>query len=221
MINILLSTLEINNENAYEDLKEYFKPNSKILVMPYANFPYLMEENHFEELFHYDYGREFLDICKQFQPYGIQKEDISVISPKDSVEFILDKMKRVDILLLDGGNPNYIAQYMPFEVYQEMDNMEIIAGISAGSLYQCSIYYMYKGHEDDSVPLLKHDSYPFGMAYVFDNLLVHYNPKDEIQRKAIARHSGRRYSPLVCLKDGEYLVYEDYMRVKEYFHDKY
>ena len=215
MINILTSTLEINNNKAYEDLKEYINPNSKILVMPYANFPYLMKDNNFDELFNYNYGREFLDIVEQFKPYGVRKEDIWVINPKDTVEFVLDKMKRADIVLLTGGNPDYIAEYMPQEVFEEMDNMNIVIGISAGSMYMCSVYYMYKGYSDDCVPLIKKDNYPFGLTYVFDNILVHYDEEDEIQRKAIARHSGRYYSPLILLKDGEYLVYKDYQLIKE------
>jgi hypothetical protein len=177
--------------------------------MPYANFPYLMEENHFEELFHYDYGREFLNICKQFQPYGIQKEDISVISPKDSVEFVLDKMKRIGILLLDGGNPDSIVKYMPQEVWEEMDNMEILIGVSAGAMVQASIYYMMKGYQDDSVPLVKQDRLSFGMCYLFNAVVPHYDENDKILRKGVERYRGKHFDDLILLEDGQGIIYED------------
>jgi hypothetical protein len=214
MVNILLSDFSICHENAYEVLKEYFKPLSKVLVIPYANWEYLQDEEHFEELFDYNNGREFNDIANKLHMYGIQKEDIWVISPKDSVEFILEKIKRADIVLLTGGDPNQIAKHMPFEVWEALDDVKILAGVSAGSMIQCAIYYMCKGYEDDCVPLVKRDSYPFGMTYCFDIIMVHYDENNEIQRQAIARHSGRKYSDLILLKDGEGLVYDDYILTK-------
>ena len=215
MVNILLSDFSINDDGAYEDLKYYFKPLSKVLVMPFANWEYLQDERHFRELFHYDYGREFLDIEKKLRMYGIQKEDISVISPKDSVEFVLEKIKRADVILLTGGDPNQIAMHMPFEVWEALDDVEIIVGVSAGSMIQCAVYYMHRDYEDDTVPLVKRDSYPFGMTYAFDIILVHYDEENEIQRKAIARHEGRKYGDLILLKDGDYLIYQDYQLIKE------
>ena len=216
MVNILLSDFSINNDGAYEDLKEYFKPLSKVVVLPYANWEYLQDEKHFRELFDYNNGREFNDIANKLQPYGIQKEDISVISPKDSIEFVLEKIKRADVILLTGGDPNQIAQYMPFEVWEALDDVEIIAGISAGSMIQCAIYYMYRDYKDDTVPLIERDYYPFGMTYCFDIILVHYDEENEIQRRAIARHSGRSYPKLKLLKDGQGLVYKNYMLIKEF-----
>lgn len=215
MVNILLSDFSINNDGTYEDLKEYFKPLSKVVVLAYANWEYLQDEKHFRELFHYDTGREFLDIVEQFRPYGVEKEDISVISPKDSIEFVLEKIKRADAILLTGGDPNQIAQHMPFEVWEALDDVEIIAGISASAMIQCATYYMYRDYEDDTVPLIKRDNYPLGMTYCFDIIMVHYDANNEIQKKAIERHKGRKYSDLILLKDGDYLIYQDYQLIKE------
>ncbi len=216
MINILLSDFSINNDNTYEELKEYIKPMSRVLYLPYANWNYLQDEKHFERLFGYNEGREFLDVVNKLHTYGVQKEDIWVISPKDSLGFILEKMERADVIILSGGDPNQIMEHMPFEVYEMLDEKEVIIGISAGSMVQCAIYYMYKDHEDDAVPLIKRDSYPFGMTYCFDIILVHYDKENEVQQKAIARHSGRCYPKLKLLKDGQGLVYEDYMLIKEF-----
>ena len=74
---------------------------------------------------------------------------------------------------------------------------------------------MHRDYEDDTVPLVKRDSYPFGMTYAFDIILVHYDEENEIQRKAIARHEGRKYGDLILLKDGDYLIYQDYQLIKE------
>ena len=145
-----------------------------------------------------------------------KQEDISVINHKDSIEFVLEKIKRADVVLMTGGDPNQIAQHMPFEVWEALDDVEIIVGISAGSMIQCATYYMHRDYEDDTVPLIKKDSYPIGMCYCFDIIMVHYDANNEIQKKAIERHKGRKYGDLILLKDGQGLVYEDCMLIKEF-----
>jgi peptidase E len=215
MINILLSDLSICHNEAYENLKEHLKPMSRILVLPYANWEYLQNEENFDRLYNYDYGVEFNDMAKKFYMYGIQKQDICIISPKDSLEFILDKVKRADIIYLSGGCPNQLLHYIPFTVYEALDEAKVILGVSAGAMSQSATYYMYRDYEDETVPLIKRDSYPMGMCYCFDIIMVHYDGND-VQKRAIERHNGRPYGKLLLLRDGQGLIYKDCQLVGEF-----
>ncbi len=206
MYNVLLSDFSIDNERAYQNLKEVIEPLSKVLVLPYSNWEYIQDEKHYENLYDYHDGDEFNDYYRKLHMYGIQKKDISVISPKDSVEFILSKIRKADIILLSGGDPNQFVKYTPKEVWWELDYKEKIIGISAGSMVQCNFYYMYKDYKDDTVPFVEKDKYYWGMGFVWETIIVHYDG-NELQQQAIKNNEKRKFKPLKLIRDGGGLMY--------------
>lgn len=213
MLNVLLSDFSIDSEEAYKNLKDIFKPMSKVLVLPYSNWEYLQDYNNFDDLYHPYYGEEMNHMARMLNIYGIQKEDINVISPKDTVEFIVERVRKADVILLSGGNPDQFVGYIPIEVWYELDYKDIIVGISAGSMVQCHLYYMFKDYEDDTVPFVKQNKYNLGMEYVWDIILVHYNG-NPIQQQGIRNHNKTKHMPLMLIEDGGGLVYKDNELIK-------
>ena len=72
MANILLSTYDFNNDNCFDKIKKYIKPNMKVIICPFTHdLSYYMEEKLFDELYNFNTGKDYNIICDAFYDYGI------------------------------------------------------------------------------------------------------------------------------------------------------
>lgn len=208
---ILLSDCQMN----YDKLKRYLLPNMRVLILPYSNYRYFLNNDEgFEELWDFNNGREFNDIAKQLNKFGIEKGNISVINPlKDNLEFILDKMDRVNIIYLTGGNPKDFMYFTPYEVMDKLYySNKVLMGTSAGSMVLCKEFFMYKGAEEDQLK----DEICYGLGLINNMIIVHYNGEQK-QTKAIESLRFKfGYSGFVdCIEDGDCVVIDDMDKKEE------
>ena len=76
-MNILLSTYDFSNDNCYPKLKEYLRPNMRVVIIPFSHgYKYYKDEELFDTLYNYDYGKDYNILCKEFYQFGIEKHNV-------------------------------------------------------------------------------------------------------------------------------------------------
>lgn len=207
MINILLSTYNFDNEFCYKELKDIIKPNSKVVVLPFAHDKeYMNSLEIFEQMYHYEYGSERKQIIEPFYNYGISNENIYVLNPfQDSIEFMKYKIRNANILFAVGGNP--VAAMMEITRFNLESTIKgfngVFIGASAGAMIQVNEFTTYpngEGYEYDYHRGL-------GLLDSYLDIMVHYEQSDEYQNDVILKSKYERPNIEVkTIRDGECLV---------------
>lgn len=202
MINILLSTYDFNNKHCFSKIKEYLKPNMKVVILPFSHDDIFYDrEDYFNELYDYDFGYELNKIAEPFRDYGIEKEDIYVLNPhKDSVKFMKYKIQQADVLFFTGGNPiTFMITIKVLGLIRTIKEFNgIVIGASAGAMVQMKEFVTYPTESED---------YDFGfyegLGFIEGkDIIVHWDYKD-YQFDAIIYSDIRRYIDFILLEDGE------------------
>ncbi|MGN1379144.1 MAG: Type 1 glutamine amidotransferase-like domain-containing protein [Bacilli bacterium] len=202
MINILLSTYDFNNKYCFSRIKEYLKPNMKVVILPFSHDDIFYDrEDYFNELYDYDFGYELNKITEPFRDYGIEKEDIYVLNPhKDSVKFMKYKIRQADVLFFTGGNPiTFMITIKVLGLIRTIKEFNgIVIGASAGAMVQMKEFVTYPTESED---------YDFGfyegLGFIEDkDIIVHWDNKD-YQFDAIIYSGIRRDIDFMLLEDGK------------------
>lgn len=202
MINILLSTYDFNNRYCFSRIKEYLKPNMKVVILPFSHDDIFYDrEDYFNELYDYDFGYELNKIVEPFRDYGIEKEDIYVLNPhQDYVKFMKYKIQQADILFFTGGNPiTFMMITKALGLAKTIKEFNgIVMGASAGAMVQMKEFVTYPTESED---------YDFGfyegLGFIEDkDIIVHWDNKD-YQFDAIIYSGIRRDMDFILLEDGK------------------
>ena len=202
MINILLSTYDFNSEHCFKKLKDILQPNMTVCIIPFSHSDnYYINEEEFDDLYHYDYGYELKFIAKSYHDYGISKEQIRVINPfRDNKKLIEYKILNSDILFFTGGNPVKAMERMQ-DIKDILNRFNgIVMGASAGAMVQMQEFVMCG------------EGYPYGYhrGLGFINIdfepIVHFKYSDEIFKLMCRSLRERPNHMLVPLKDGKCLI---------------
>lgn len=108
MINILLSTYDFNNRYCFSRIKEYLKPNMKVVILPFSHDDVFYDrEDYFNELYDYDFGF--------YEGLGfIEDKDIIVHWNNKDYQFdaiIYSGIRRdIDFILLEDGKCKIIKK---------------------------------------------------------------------------------------------------------------
>lgn len=201
MINILLSTYDINNEQCFKQLIYVLEPGMSVCIVPYSHdeVVYRCYEK-FDNIYDYDdpYS-DFAYLVRAFRDYGIEK--IRIIHPKDNLAMIENKICNSDILFFTGGSPVKAMERMQPIIPLLKDFDGIVMGASAGAMVQVQEFVI----DGEGYPY----SYHKGLGYIKDNIdvIVHYNADPHL--KAIIRRSldERPLTKIYAIRDGEFLLY--------------
>ena len=202
MINILLSTYDFNNRHCFSKIKEYLKPNMKVVILPFSHDDIFYDrEDYFNELYDYDFGYELNKIVEPFRDYGIEKEDIYVLNPhKDSVGFMKYKIQQADVLFFTGGDPiTFMITIKVLGLIRTIKEFNgVVMGASAGAMVQMKEFVTYPTESED---------YDFGfyegLGFIEDkDIIVHWDNKD-YQFDAIIYSGIRRDIDFILLEDGK------------------
>ncbi len=207
MVNILLSTYDFNNNNCFDKIKKYIKPNMKVVICPFTHaLEYYTEEELFNELYNFNNGKDFCIIANSFYDYGIEKDSIYVLNPfRDTIAFMKYKIESSDILFFTGGNPVYFMDIVKtLDLFDTMRNFKgITIGASAGTMVQMEEFMTY---------YLPWEEYPYeyyqGLGYVEGmDVVVHWENNEWQDIAKIISHIERRI-PFLPLKDGFCMIFD-------------
>ena len=145
MYSVLFSKIEFGMDFVSERLKELVKPNSKVVILPWA-FPNEIKSEEFEKEYFLVDGRRYNQYYNELRKIGISKENIIVCNPyKDTKDDLRKIIKNSDILLLPGGNPEMFFKKVLHDteiLYDIKYYQGIIIGESAGSELQLKRYFI-------------------------------------------------------------------------------
>ena len=145
MYSVLFSKIEFGMDFVSERLKELVKPNSKVVILPWA-FPNEITSEEFEKEYFLVDGRRYNQYYNELRKIGISKENIIVCNPyKDTKDDLRKIIKNSDILLLPGGNPEMFFKKVLHDteiLYDIKYYQGIIIGESAGSELQLKRYFI-------------------------------------------------------------------------------
>lgn len=204
MINIVLSLYDFNNEYCYKRMKYYLKPFSRVVILPFTHAEeYYEKERLFEELYHFDYGKDFNIIANSFRDYGIQKEDIYVLNPfNDSIKYMKEKIDKADILFATGGCPlKFMEMVKELDLVEKLQNFNgIFIGSSAGAIVQTNEFVLYnEGH--------KHSYYKgLGLLNKDIDVIVHFKFTLEHLDAMFRSYIERPNIQLLTIRDGECFI---------------
>lgn len=141
MVNIMVNTYNFNNSDCYESLKRYIKPGMKVVVIPFGHeVKYFTQERTFDELYHYEYGRDFKILRRAFYDYGIEKEHIYVLNPhRDTSRYMKNKIENADALFFTDGNfiecSDYLKAMHLFDTVKEFKGITIVASYNKFNIF--------------------------------------------------------------------------------------
>lgn len=208
MANILLSTYDFNNDECFKKLKHILKPNMKVVICPFShNILYYTQEKKFNELYDYEYGKDYNILCKAFNDYGIEKNNVYVLNPhRDLLRYMKHKIENADILFFTGGDPIFFMNYVKiFGLFEDLKNFKgITMGASAGAMVQVEEFMTY---------YLPWEEYPYdyfeGLGYIKGlDVVVHWENNKWQDIAKIISHTERRI-PFLPLKDGNCLIFNE------------
>ena len=134
-MNVLLSTYDFSNGNCYPKLKEYLKPNMRVVIIPFSHdSSFYKREILFNSLYDYENGKDYNIICKEFYQFGIEKQNVYVLNPfRDTIEYMKYRIDNADVVFFTGGNPvSFMRLIKKFKLFENLMNFKgITIGVSA------------------------------------------------------------------------------------------
>jgi peptidase E len=198
MINVLLSRTILNAPWLYQSLKQYLKPQDRVLVVLYSFFS-VYTGNQVMYDHYYQIGGEFdTKLKSQFLEYGIKDDQIEYLNYyHDKKTKREEKLKRATILFFPGGAPDEMKERLiDHELFERLKQFNgVVIGSSAGAMIQASRTHFYKDHE------YKKFSYFYGLDYLKEfDFVVHYRRRIQ-QKKAIRRVFYDHQIPIYAIPD--------------------
>ena len=205
---VLLSVNNIDEDYAFNRLKEYIEPNMKVLCIPFASDLNWLIDNEKSEL--EKYGRFWTSHYKPFSKYGITEDNFYVAKIHDN-EYELKKIiSESDIIYFSGGQMEKLIRLLYH--YNLIDyllihmNEKIFIGESAGALV-LQDEYTEVPHIDECYNRYRREK---GIGIINNmNIIVHYDEQNRKHRRnfRLLKWFGRRGKNVVCLSnDGAVLI---------------
>ena len=208
MVSILLSTYDFNNNNCFDEIKKYIKPNMKVTICPFTHaLEYYAREDLFDGLYNFDNGKDYCIIANAFHDYGIEKSNIYVLKPfRDTVAFMKHKIQTSDILFFTGGNPvSFMKIVRSLGLLSTLKEFKgITMGASAGAMVQLEEFMTY---------FLPWEHYPYryfkGLGYVKGvDVVVHWEGNRWQYIAKIISYIQRKI-PFLPIKDGFCMIFDE------------
>ena len=183
MVNILLSskTALLNPRNMII-LKEYLKPNQKVMILGYSFFNKSINNLDTWNKF-YEETNLLENLIANISQYGIKEQDITLINYFTSKKNeVLKKLSEVDILFLPGGSPDEMMQrIIEHKLLEHLKTFDkVIIGTSAGAMIQSDIFHISKDYD-----YKKYQTHQ-GLGYISFGIEVHFRKKRQ-QKKALRK----------------------------------
>ena len=200
MVNILHSSIAINEKWCFDTFSKYIKPQNRVLVIGLSfRDTQVANKEQWEDLYGKNGGKYYESIVQSFAPYGIMESDFEWVNYfSDSSKTAKTKIKNADILYFPGGLPDKLySRAVDLDLLEDIrSHSGVIMGFSAGAMAQLSEYHI--------TPDKDYPDYCYGKGFgLIDNfgIDVHYDATDEIQHKSIKRFIAEKKKPLYAIAD--------------------
>ncbi|MBR4435554.1 MAG: Type 1 glutamine amidotransferase-like domain-containing protein [Clostridia bacterium] len=212
MINILLEGYDIDAHRLYEELREYIKPDHRVVVVALSFRDNRVKGlSDWNALYKKGCGMYYDGIVGGFTAYGVSEENICFINYfTDTEKNTVDKIKNADIVYFLGGLPDRMTDRIKrLKLYDVlMRHNGIVMGYSAGAVTQFKEYHL--SPDDD----YKDFAYYEGLPYLSDFYLeVHYKGTP-VQDESIRRVLAERGKPVYATAERAGAVIVDNGRLK-------
>ena len=122
-------------------LKEIIKETDKVVIIPWA-FATEIDADTLDKYFKEKKKDKYVNPLLEL---GIKQSNITVLNCyKDTEEYMIDKIKNSNVLVLPGGNPemfyNKVVKHRLLEVIKNYD--KVVIGESAGTELQLNNYFI-------------------------------------------------------------------------------
>ena len=141
MYSVFLSKFDIGFPYVLERLKKVVKENSKVVIIPWS-FPVEIDSLGLDEFFS---GKRKNSYVENLIKLGINENNVIILNCyRDSTNYMKDKIKEADILVLPGGNPEmFYNKVISSNILDDIRNFnKIIIGASAGTELQLKEYFI-------------------------------------------------------------------------------
>ena len=199
---ILMSCNNCNEEYAYDAVKEYIKPDMKVLCVPFASeLNWQLKDDRDEYMMrHYNV----------FKSFGVPEENIAMASIKDKRSVLIEKFTEADIVFFSGGymeNLLYLIHTLNLKfIMTYIKHTKLIMGESAGALALLDEYVEVPFIEDAYKDYVIRKGLDFIDSY---NIIVHYREWDRnhhVNREIVSTINEK---PTVCLTDKALMIVDE------------
>mgnify|MGYP003299370705 FL=1 len=141
MYSIFLSKINISFNLIKDRLKEIIKETDKVVIIPWA-FATEINADTLDKYFNEKKRDKYVNPLLEL---GIKQSNITVLNCyRDNEEYMIDKIKNSNVLVLPGGNPemfyNKVVNHHLLEVIKNYD--KVVIGESAGTELQLNNYFI-------------------------------------------------------------------------------
>ncbi|MBQ8214314.1 MAG: Type 1 glutamine amidotransferase-like domain-containing protein [Clostridia bacterium] len=151
MIHILLEGYDIQAPYLLDTLKQYIKPEHRVVVIAFS-FRDMRVKNasDWERLYGRKTGHFYKGIAAGFSAYGLPEEQIMFLNYfTDTKESAKKKIETANIIYFLGGLPDRMMERInEFDLQDSLLNHNgIVMGYSAGAVIQLAEYHLSSDHD--------------------------------------------------------------------------
>lgn len=203
MINMLFSLYNFHEKWAKDTLSKYINSNDKVLIIPFAFYDVVRNDEDWQDLHNRINGKDYESIITPFLSYGIKEENIEWINYfKDTKEEAKTKIKNSNIIFFTGGLPDKMfVRLMEFDLISDLESFTgVIIGSSAGAVIQLLEYHLTPDGDYSTF------SYYPGLNIIKDFAVeVHYEGT-EIQKESIEKVLHEKKDKLYAITNSGGLI---------------
>ena len=145
MYSILFSRIEVGMDIVLYRVKEIIPNDAKVVILPWS-FPVEIDAEKLENEFFKKGGRRYNRYVNELKKIGIKEDNIIIGNCySDSNEYLKDIIRKSDVLLLPGGNPEMFFDKIlhDTELFYDIKYYKgIVIGESAGTELQLKRYFI-------------------------------------------------------------------------------
>lgn len=204
-MNVLLSNYNFHEDWIRDELKEYIKENSKVVVLPFTfSEKWIRNLQEWDNAYSKENGKYYSGIVNPFLSFGVKEENIVWLNYfTDSSNEMIECINNSDVLFLTGGLPEKaVERILEKGLLDTLKNYnKLIIGASAGAMVQLSEYYISPDEDYEFFNYYK----GLGLIDVEFNIEVHYI-KSDVQNECISKVLKGRQNKIYAIGENGGLI---------------
>ena len=207
-MNVLLSSYNFHEKWIREELKDYIKENSKVVILPLAfSEKWICNSEQWDNAYSREQGKYYLEIVEPFLSFGIKEENILWLNYyRHNAEEMIDYINNSDVLFLTGGLPDKtIERVLEIGLLDTLKKYKkLIMGASAGAMVQLAEYYISPDEDYEFF-----GSYNgLGLTDMDFQIEVHFT-KSEVQMECISKVLKEKADKIYAIGEKGGLIIKD------------
>jgi len=214
IMNVLLSNYNFHEEWIRDELKEYLKEDTKVVVLPFSfSEQWICNLEEWDKAYSKECGKYYSELVDPFLSFGVKEDNIIWLNYfKDSRKKMIENICNSDVLFFTGGLPEKaVERILELDLLDTLIKYnKLIMGASAGAMVQLPEFYV---SPDEDYEFFEYHK-GLGLIKADFHIEVHYT-NSEVQNECISKVLKEKTRKLYAIGENGGVIIKDNL-VKSY-----